>query len=166
MKRAASGIAIALLCTIPLVGQNLPPVGGGTVTSVGLAGTPSQMTVTGPSPITGAGLWTLSFPAGGVTLPGTTTGAFNGPLTGNVTGTATALASTPTKCSAGKLPSRCGCLGQCAELHRSSPRRNGQSKHPQHPVQLRWRRLGALRDYDPVYAGELLRNHSAGHALG
>ena len=58
----------------------------------------------GPSPITGAGLWTLSFPAGGVTLPGTTTGAFNGPLTGNVTGTATALASTPTKCSAGNYP--------------------------------------------------------------
>lgn len=51
----------------------LATLGSGTVTSVGLAGTANQITVTGSSPITASGSWTLSFPAGGVTLPGTTT---------------------------------------------------------------------------------------------
>lgn len=64
--------------------------GTGTVTSVGLVGTANQITVSGASPIVGAGSFTLSFPAGGVTLPGTTTGAFSGALTGNAS-TATAL---------------------------------------------------------------------------
>ncbi len=54
----------------------------GTVTSVGLAGTANQITVTGATPITGSGSWTLSFPTtvaipatgslGGVTLSGLT----------------------------------------------------------------------------------------------
>jgi hypothetical protein len=57
--------------------------GGGTVTSVGLAGTANQIDVTGASPIVGMGSWTLSFPALGVTLPGTTSGTFKGNLTGN-----------------------------------------------------------------------------------
>jgi|GEM_PF-635851 len=84
----------------------------GTVSSVGLVGTANQITVTGASPITTSGSWTLSFPSGGVTLPGTTTGTFSGSLTGNVTGnvsgssgstsgnaaTATGLAATPTQC--------------------------------------------------------------------
>jgi hypothetical protein len=46
-----------------------------------IAGTANQITA---SAATGA--ITLSFPAGGVTLPGTTTGTFSGNLTGNVTG--------------------------------------------------------------------------------
>jgi hypothetical protein len=50
----------------------------GTVTSVGLAGTANQITVTGSSPITLSGSWTLSFPSA-VTLPGTLT------VTGNTT---------------------------------------------------------------------------------
>ena len=57
--------------------------GSGTVTSVGLAGTANQITVTGTSPITTSGSWTLSFPSAGVTLPGTTSGTFSGNLTGN-----------------------------------------------------------------------------------
>lgn len=86
------------------------PGGSGTVTSVGLAGTANQITVTGASPITTSGSWALSFPAGGVTLPGTTTGTFSGNLTGNASGTsgsttgnaatATALAANPVDCSA------------------------------------------------------------------
>lgn len=64
--------------------------GSGTVTSVGLVGTANQITVSGASPITTSGSFTLSFPAGGVTLPGTTTGTFSGALTGNAS-TATAL---------------------------------------------------------------------------
>jgi hypothetical protein len=39
------------------------PAGGGTVTSVGLAGTANQITVTGATPITASGSWTLSLPA-------------------------------------------------------------------------------------------------------
>ena len=57
------------------------PPGIGTVTSIALNGTTNQIVVTGASPITGSGAWTLSFPPGGVTLPGTTTGAFTGNLT-------------------------------------------------------------------------------------
>ncbi len=49
--------------------------GLGSVTSVGLVGTANQITITGASPITASGSWTVSLPAGGVTLPGTTTGA-------------------------------------------------------------------------------------------
>lgn len=77
------------------------PPGSGTVTQIGLVGTANQITVTGASPITGAGSWTLSFPLSGVTLPGTTTGTFSGNLTGNVSGTANtitgllSLANTP-----------------------------------------------------------------------
>lgn len=44
--------------------------GSGSVTSVGLAGTANQITVTGASPITGSGSWTLSLPSV-LTLPGT-----------------------------------------------------------------------------------------------
>jgi hypothetical protein len=83
-------ILIALLLCASAFGQYYPPNSGGggsgTVTSVGLAGTANQITVTGTSPVTGSGSWTLSFPVGGVTLPGTTTGTFSGNLTGNVTG--------------------------------------------------------------------------------
>ena len=64
----------------------------GTVTSVGLVGTANQITVTGSSPITGSGSWTLSIPTN-PTLPGTTTGTFSGNLTGNVTGNVTGNAS-------------------------------------------------------------------------
>ena len=64
-------------------------VKGGTVTSVGLVGTADQITVTGTSPITGSGSWTLSFPTN-VTLPGTTTGTFSG----NISGTAGGLSAT------------------------------------------------------------------------
>ncbi len=46
--------------------------GSGTVTSVGLAGTANQITVTGASPITTSGSWALSFPTPGVSLPGLT----------------------------------------------------------------------------------------------
>ncbi len=42
----------------------------GTVTSVGLAGTANQLTVTGSTPITSSGSWTLSLPSV-LTLPGT-----------------------------------------------------------------------------------------------
>lgn len=59
--------------------------GSAGVTSVGLAGTANQITVTGSSPITTSGSWTLSFPGGGVTLPATTTGTFSGSLTGTAT---------------------------------------------------------------------------------
>ena len=47
--------------------------GGGTVTSVGLIGTSNQITVTGTSPITSSGSWTLSLPTT-LTLPGTING--------------------------------------------------------------------------------------------
>lgn len=66
------------------------------VTSVGLVGTTNEITVTGASPITSAGSWTLSFPGGGVTLPGTTSGTFSGNLTGNVTGNVSGTAATIT----------------------------------------------------------------------
>jgi len=69
--------------------------GSGTVTSVGLSGTPNQITVTGTSPITTSGTWTLSIPTN-PTLPGTTTGTFSGNLTGNVTGNVTGNADTVT----------------------------------------------------------------------
>lgn len=67
--------------------------GSGTVTSIGLAGTANQITVTGTSPITDSGSWTLSFPTN-VTLPGTTTGTFSGNVTGNASGTAGSLPTT------------------------------------------------------------------------
>jgi len=44
--------------------------GSGSVTSVGLAGTANQITVTGATPITGSGSWTLTLPSI-LTLPGT-----------------------------------------------------------------------------------------------
>jgi len=112
-------VALALLAQTPVPS---PFIGGsnasGSVTSVGLAGTANQITVTGSTPITSAGSWTLSIPTS-PTLPGTTTGTFSGNLTGNVTGnvtgnltgavtgnasTATALAANPTNCSAGNYP--------------------------------------------------------------
>ncbi len=52
--------------------------GSGTVTSVGLAGTANQITVTGATPITTSGSWTLSIPTN-PTLPGNVT------VTGTVT---------------------------------------------------------------------------------
>ena len=66
---------------IPAVGA-----GNGTVTSIGLAGTANQITITGSTPITGAGSWTLSLPStllfpgtiqvtGLTTLAASTTGA-------------------------------------------------------------------------------------------
>ncbi len=69
--------------------------GTGTVTSVGLAGTANQITVTGATPITTSGSWTLSIPTN-PTLPGNTTGTFIGNITGNVTGN--------TSGTAGSLP--------------------------------------------------------------
>ncbi len=105
---AATGLGIASLFTgcsgtqyLGADGACHIPPGIGTVTSIGLVGTTNQINVTGASPITSAGLWTLSFPSGGVTLPGTTTGTFTGNLTGNASGTAAtitgplALANTP-----------------------------------------------------------------------
>ncbi len=53
-------------CT-PVAGAGL-----GSVTSVGLLGTVNQITVTGSSPITASGSFTLSLPAAGVSLPGVT----------------------------------------------------------------------------------------------
>lgn len=96
----ANLLATFLLFASVLGAQTIINPGGsggtGTVTSVGLAGTANQITVTGPSPITSSGSWALSFPAGGVTLPGTTTGTFSGGLTGNVTGNASGSAGTTT----------------------------------------------------------------------
>ena len=96
-----------ITCTVTTGG------GSGTVTSVGLVGTANQITVTGATPITGAGSWTLSFPTN-MTLPGTTTGTFSGNLTGNVTGTsgsttgnaatATALAENGANCTSPQFP--------------------------------------------------------------
>ena len=43
--------------------QTTAAVGGGGITSVGLVGTANQITVTGSSPITTSGSWTLSFPS-------------------------------------------------------------------------------------------------------
>lgn len=62
--------------------------GAGTVTSVGLAGTANEISVSGTSPITTSGTLTLSIPNNPV-LPGTTTGTFSGNLTGNVAGNLT-----------------------------------------------------------------------------
>lgn len=59
--------------------------GGGGVSSVGLVGTANQITITGASPITSSGSWTVSIPTN-PTLPGNTTGTFIGNITGNVTG--------------------------------------------------------------------------------
>jgi len=50
----------------------------GTVTSVGLVGTTNQITVTGASPITGTGTWTLSLPSS-LVLPSATTGTTQSP---------------------------------------------------------------------------------------
>ena len=47
------------------------PVGTGSVTSVGLAGTAAEITVTGATPITTTGSWTLSLPAS-MTMTGKT----------------------------------------------------------------------------------------------
>lgn len=76
--------------------------GAGTVTSVGVVGTANQITVTGASPITSSGSFTLSIPTN-PTLPGTTSGTFSGGLTGNAS-TATALAANAANCSAGQFP--------------------------------------------------------------
>lgn len=48
--------------------------GTGTVTSVGLAGAANQIAITGASPITGSGSWTLSLPSG-LIFPGLVTHA-------------------------------------------------------------------------------------------
>jgi hypothetical protein len=57
------------------VGWSFSSSGGG-VSSVGLVGTPNEVTVTGTSPITGIGSWTLSLPSL-LKIPGTVT-SFNG----------------------------------------------------------------------------------------
>ena len=62
--------------------------GTGSVSSIGLVGTANQITVTGASPITGSGSWTLSIPSS-PTFAGTTHGTFSGPLAGAVTGNVT-----------------------------------------------------------------------------
>lgn len=77
-------------------------VGTGSVTSVGLAGTAAEITVTGASPITGSGAWTLSLPAAltftGKTISG---GAFTGGTWNNgIIGGSTAAAGTFTDLSA------------------------------------------------------------------
>lgn len=59
----------------------------GTVTSVVLAGTANQITVTGTCTITTTGTCTFSFPTN-MTLPGNTTGTFIGNITGSLFGTA------------------------------------------------------------------------------
>ncbi len=46
--------------------------GGGTVTSVGLLGTANQITITGASPITTSGSWTISLPTSLILPNGTT----------------------------------------------------------------------------------------------
>jgi hypothetical protein len=51
-------------------GECITPSGAGTVTSIGLAGTGNQITVTGATPITGSGSWTISLPSV-LMLPGT-----------------------------------------------------------------------------------------------
>jgi len=77
-----SGTNIKTVGGTSLLGSGDIAVGGsGTVTSVGLAGTANQITVTGTSPITNSGSFTLSIP-NNPTLPGTTTGTFSGSLTG------------------------------------------------------------------------------------
>ncbi len=67
MKRLAifAVLAILILLVICAYAQNLNPgtgPGTGTLTSLGLVGTPRQITVTGGSPVTTAGSWTLSIP--------------------------------------------------------------------------------------------------------
>lgn len=94
----------------------------GTVTDVALAGTTNQITATGTCSSTSAVSCTFSFPAGGVTLPGTTSGTFSGGLTGNVTGNASgtaatitgalALANTPLTTSQDLLFDNAGTLGR------------------------------------------------------
>ena len=67
--------AFRIGCAIAAAGPLTCPGGGGsgTVTSVGLAGTANEITVTGASPIIGSGSWTLSFPSAGVNFPGPVT---------------------------------------------------------------------------------------------
>lgn len=74
----------------------------GTVTSIGLAGTAAEITVTGASPITTSGSWTLSLPAAltftGKTITG---GAFTGGTWNNgIIGGSTAAAGTFTALTA------------------------------------------------------------------
>lgn len=67
--------------------------GTGTVTSVGLLGTANQLTVTGASPITSSGSWTLSLPAA-ITLPGTLTApslSTSGTVAGSICATSAGL---------------------------------------------------------------------------
>lgn len=76
--------------------QYTPPGGSssgglGTVTSVGLAGTANQITVTGSSPITGSGSWTLSLAAlgsNGQALTSNGSGGFGTPFTPGTAATA------------------------------------------------------------------------------
>jgi hypothetical protein len=66
---AALGLSGVTVSGTPSTGQVLTAIDGATaswqatVTSVGLAGTANQITVTGTSPITGSGSWVLSFPS-------------------------------------------------------------------------------------------------------
>ncbi len=75
--------------------------GSGTVTSVGLAGTAAQITVTGATPITTSGSWTLSIPSV-LTLPGTVNKLT---LTPPTTGATFTLADNSTLATAGAFAS-------------------------------------------------------------
>lgn len=67
-----SGTLIPMPIGVPGTFTCKPSSSAGTVTSVGLAGTTNQITVTGATPITGSGSWTLTLPSG-LIFPGTVT---------------------------------------------------------------------------------------------
>lgn len=69
MKILAAVLLLASLATAQIINPS-PAGGSGTVTSVGEVGTANQITVTGASPITTTGSFTLSIPAD-FRLPGT-----------------------------------------------------------------------------------------------
>lgn len=60
----------------------VPGAGLGSVTSIDLVGTANQIIVTGASPITSSGTWTLSLPANTFYLPFTDAGALTADLAG------------------------------------------------------------------------------------
>ena len=80
--------------------------GSGTVTSVGLAGTTNEITVTGASPITGSGTWTLSLP-NPTTFPGVVNIA-SGDLVINGSGFNTTIATAASANWTLKLPATAG----------------------------------------------------------
>src|ERR1019366_667409 len=80
--------------------------GSGTVVSVGLAGTTNEITVTGASPITGSGTWTLSLP-NPTTFPGVVNIA-SGDLVINGSGFNTTIATAASANWTLKLPATAG----------------------------------------------------------